>query len=183
MKKLFSVLAAFMLLLTCSVSFASVGVILNGTPNNAATDIRINCGTGTNSAPVQGGVLNLNCSPNLATAGIANGGATSQASTVAAISTSYAFVRKVIPSNTDASFNAGTLANGIPGQMLTVYVAGITPSNAQTGGNYTLTPTTTTGFASIKFTAVKDFATFLYLDDTNGWVLLNSGGSVTITLK
>lgn len=183
MKKLFSVLAMLGLLLSCSVSFASVGVNLNGSPNGAATDVNIVCGTGTNSTPLQGSVLNLNCSPNMAESGIANGGATSQVSSTAALVTSYGYVRKVITSNSDSAFTAGTLANGIPGQVLTVFVAGISPSGATTGGNYTITPTTSTGFTSIRLTAVKDFVTLLYLDDTNGWAITNYGGTVTITLK
>lgn len=184
MKKMFSLLAIAMLLLTSSISFASVGVRLNGTTVGTATDINFVCGTGTNGAVTNdGSIYNLNCSSTLAATGIANGGATSQASTTVALMTSYSYVRKVIPSNGDPAFTAGTLANGIPGQTLTVFVAGLSPSGATTGGNYTITPVTSTGFTSIKLTAVKDTVTFLYVDDTYGWVIINSSGTVTITLE
>lgn len=184
MKKLFSVLMLIALLLTSSVSFASVGVRLNGVPMGSATDINFVCGTGTNGVVTSdGGIYNIGCSSSLAASGIANGGAVSQTSSTAALSTSYAYVRKVITSNSDALYTAGTLANGIPGQVLTVFVAGISPSGATTGGNYTITPTTSTGFTSVKLTAVKDFATMLYVDDTIGWVLVNYGGTITVTLK
>lgn len=183
MKKIFS-LAILAFLLISTVSFASVGVRLNGTMVGTATDINWVCGTGTNAILTSdGSIYNLGCSSSLASSGIANGGATSQASSTVALTTSFGYVRKVITSDGNALFTAGTLANGIPGQVLTVFVAGLSPSGATSGGNYTITPTTSTGFVSIKLTAVKDFVQFLYLDDTNGWVILNSGGTVTITLK
>lgn len=184
MKKIFSLLAMFGLLLISSVSFASVGVRLNGTMVGTATDINFVCGTGTNAVlSPDGSLYNIGCSSSMAASGIANGGATSQASSTAALTTSFGYVKKVLTSNSDPAFTAGTLANGIPGQVITVFAAGISPSGATTGGNYTITPTTSNGITSVRLTAVKDFVTFLYLNDTDGWVLQDYGGSVTVTLK
>lgn len=188
MKKLFSFLIIAILLIFSSDSFAAVGVRVNGQPYGTATDINFSCGAGINSQPsADGSIFNANCNPNLATSGIANGGATSVASTVTAVPVSFAFIRKVIPSNNDAAFTAGTLANGIPGQVLTIYVAGLSPSGATTGGNYTITPATSTGFRTIKLSAVNDVISLLYIDDSFGWIILTydpgAASSITITLK
>lgn len=182
MKKLLLSLTA--LLLSCSVSFASVGLRLNGAIVGTATDINIVCGTGTGTAVTSdGSIYNISCSSSLANVGVASGGGVSQASTTLALSTSYSFVRKVIPSQGESTFTAGTLANGIPGQVLTVYVVGIMPSGGTTGGNYTITPVTSTGFSAVKLTAVKDTVTFLYVDDTVGWIIQSYDGTITVTLK
>lgn len=188
MKKLFSIIAALVLVLYASASFAAVGIRVNGAPYGTATDLNLSCGAGANSSVTSdGSVFNLECSSNLSTAGVANGGATSVASTVTALTTSFAFVRKVITSNGDSAFTAGTLANGIPGQVLTVYVAGMSPSGATSGGNYTITPAKATGFTSVKLSAVNDVVTFLYIDDFYGWILTGwdpgASNSITITLK
>jgi len=185
MKKFILILAAALML--ASPSFASVGVRVNGNPYPAANDVNLVCGAGANSSPVSNGTVSLTCSPNLATSGIANGGATSIASTVTAVPTSFAYVRKVIDSDGNAAFTAGTLANGIPGQILTIYGAGLSPSGATTGGNFTITPTTSTGFKSVKLSAVGDVVSFLYLDDNFGWTIISydpgASNSITVTLK
>lgn len=182
MKKILSALFAFMLV--SQFVFASVGLKTNGTPSGASADINIINTSSTTSTWSDGFQLSIPVlDPNLFSAGTGNGGAVSQVSLTTAVSVSAAFVRKVIPSNADAAFTAGTLANGKPGQILTVYVSGLSPSGATSGGNYTITPTTTTGFTSVKLTAVNDAVTFLYVNDTVGWVILSQDGTVTITLK
>lgn len=188
MKKILSLFTAVIVLLYASASFAAVGIRVNGNPYGTATDIDIRCGAGANSQPTaDGSIYYATCSPNLATTGIANGGAVSVASNVAALATSYAYVRKVVTSNSDAAFTAGTLANGIPGQTLTLEVAGLSPSGATSGGNYTITPVTSTGFSSVKVSAVKDVIILQYIDDNVGWVLTSwspgASNSITITLK
>lgn len=188
MRKLFSFLTLVVLLLYCSVSFASVGIRVNGAPYGTATDINLTCAPGTNSQPTaDGSLFNLNCSPNLNESGIANGGATSIASTVTAVPVSFAFVRKVVTTNGDPAFTAGTLANGIPGQVLTIFVPGLSPSAASSGGNFTITPVKSTGFATIKLSAIGDIISLLYVDDTVGWIILTydpgASNSITITFK
>lgn len=189
MKKLFSLLTAVVLLLACSPSFASVGVRLNGVMVGTATDININCGTpGANSVlSPDGSLYNINCSPNLISAGLGNLGYVSQASSAATILIGYSFIRKVIDSDGNALFTAGILPNGYPGQILTIYGAGLSPSGATTGGNFTITPATSTGFKSIEMSAVNDVVTFEYLNDTLGWILVSwdpgASNSITIVLK
>ena len=184
MRKIILFLAA---VLIASPAFASVGIRVNGNPYPAAIDLNLVCGAGANSSPVTNGIASITCSPNLATSGIANGGATSIASTVTAVPTSFAFVRKVVDSDGNAAFTAGTLANGIPGQVLTIYVPGLSPSNATTGGNFTITPATSTGFASVKLSATNDEIVLTYINDSIGWVLTSwdpgASNSITITLK
>ena len=189
MKKLFTLLTVLTLLIFCSPSFASVGVRLNGVMVGTATDININCGTpGSNLVlSPDGSLYNINCSPNLISAGLGNSGYVSVASTSVAIPIGYSYIRKVITSNSDPLFTAGTLANGYPGQIITIAVVGLSPSGATTGGNYTLTPTTTTGFTSVKLSATGDILTLEYLNDTFGWVIesytMGGTSSITFTYK
>lgn len=172
------------LVCSCTLAFASFGIKVNGTPKGARENINITTPTTSDVATATGVTLNLAAiDSSLFVTGTANGGATSVASTTTACPTGFAFVRKVITSNSDPLFTAGTLGEGKPGQILTVYVAGLSPTGATTGGNYTITPTTTTGFTSIKLTAVNDTVTFEYVNSTIGWVIIHYAGTVTITLK
>ena len=70
---------------------------------------------------------------------------------------------------TTGGVEALTLANGKPGQILTIALVA-------TGGNGTLTPATVSGFATIVFTAAGDNATLKYIDDTVGWVMVGTAG-------
>lgn len=177
-------LALVLLVLIAVPAIASVGIKANGTPHGAAENLNLTCGAGADCATQTGVTRNIPVlDSNLAQAGVGNAGAVSVASTTAAVPANYAFVRKVITSNGDAAFTNGTLANGKPGQLLTVYVVGISPSGATTGGSYKITPTTSTGFTSVTLTAVNDRATFEYVDTTTGWVLMGYNGTVTIVLK
>lgn len=70
---------------------------------------------------------------------------------------------------TTGGAEALTLANGVPGQLITIVLAA-------DGGDGTLTPATCTGFATIVFADVKDNATLEYVDDTVGWVIVGAAG-------
>lgn len=169
-------------------AFADVGVKVNGSGHTNVTNLDFQTQTGSDLSTQTGLTRKIPVlSSTLFATGVAQGGATSVASTTAAVPVGFAYVRKVIPSNTDALFNAGTLANGTPGQILTIYVAGISPSGATTGGNYTITPTTSTGFSAIKVTAINDIVRLAFVDTTVGWVILGydagAASSITITLK
>jgi len=178
MKKLFLSLAILAVLLSCSVSFASVGVRLNGSFIGTASDINLVCGSGSNATVTpDGSIYNIGCSSSLAAAGIANGGATSMATSDTVVPTSYAYVRKAINLAAGNVAQTGTLANGIPGQILTMFITTVGAS-----GQFTLTPATATGFTSVKFTAAKDLAVFLYVNDTLGWILLSYDGSITVNI-
>lgn len=77
---------------------------------------------------------------------------------------------------TTGGAEALTLANGVPGQKLTlVFVTD--------GGDGTLTPTTKTGFATIVFRNVKDTVTLEYIDDTVGWIITGTAGDGTNTVQ
>lgn len=172
MKKIIS-LVLLALLLSSSISFASVGVRLNGSMVGTATDININCGNGTNTNLTNdGAIYNINCSPNMLTTGIANGGGTSLATLDTGVPVTFAIVKKAI-SNLGTSTDP--LPNGIPGQMLTIEITSDTGS-----GTWKITPTTSYGWSSLTFNAGLQAATFTYLDDTNGWILNSTAASAAV---
>jgi len=157
MRKIQGLLVAlFLMLAFVSPSFAEIGVKKDGVPNTIATDIDFrSMGDAITS---DGSTLTFN----LMLAGFGNGGQVSMATSDLAVSTSYGFTLKAISSTVGA---AGTLANGVPGQLLTIYISARTGS-----GTYILTPTTKTGYTSITFDAVADSVTLLYVSDSVGWV-------------
>lgn len=106
-----------------------------------------------------------------------NGGTSGTSMTTAqtSVSTSYAYVRKAIASSANPGFDTGTLANGQPGQILTIQI-----TEVGAGGDWTLTPTTKTGFVSLVFEAVGDLCTLLYVNDFIGWIVI-SNESVEMT--
>ena len=75
-----------------------------------------------------------------------------------------------IVKTTGADAEALTLADALPGQML---VLNLTTDG---GGTGTLTPSTTTGFATIVFADAGDQAVLLYVDDTVGWIIIGLSG-------
>ena len=64
-----------------------------------------------------------------------------------------------------------TLANGKPGQVLIINLA------VAGGGTGTLTPATSTGWATVAFLGAFDQVVLLYVDDTIGWILLAASGT------
>jgi len=110
----------------------------------------------------------------LLSAGLANGGATSMTSGQTAVSGSYAFVRKSISG--DPSLANGTLTDAILGKVIT-----ITITEVWSGGTFTLTPTTKLGFSSVVFDAVGDSVTMVFLDATNGYIIISSNNVTIIT--
>jgi hypothetical protein len=166
-KQLAIFMAVFMVFALVSPSFASVGTKVDGIHRTVA-DINFS-GTGTGGAiSVDGNGLTFN----LMLAGIGNGGATSMASSDLAVPITHAYVGKSIAA--DSAFSAGTLANGEPGQSLTLYIY-------QDKGSVTfiLTPATASTYSSLSFDSVGDSVTLLYIDDTVGWIV-TSYTSVTI---
>lgn len=173
MKNFRAIIAMLLVLLVTSPSFAAVGIKKDGTLNTTATDL--NFTSIGNTITTDGSTATFN----LVLAGAKSGGVTSATSLTTAVSTSYSLIKKVITTNSDAAFTAGTLADGIPGQILTIEVIGSSPT-ANTTGNFTLTPTTKSGFTSIKMTALRDVVTLLWADNNTGWIIINAFGSVTI---
>lgn len=70
---------------------------------------------------------------------------------------------------TTGGAEALTLADGHPGQVLTM-------SLETDGGDGTLTPATSSGFATIVFADAGDTATLMFVDGTVGWVILGLAG-------
>lgn len=71
---------------------------------------------------------------------------------------------------TTGGAEALTLANGKPGQILTVALT-------VDGGNGTLTPATATGFTAVVLGDAGDHVTLKYIDDTVGWILMGASGA------
>jgi len=92
---------------------------------------------------------------------------TTVAADVLVIPVSHGFVSKT--SGADAE--ACTLADGSPGQLLVVSVT------TAGGGACTVTPATSTGWATVVLTVVGDTAVMLYVNDDIGWLLLNTMGT------
>lgn len=162
------ILSTLLLLLfaTASVSYAAVGIKVDGENLGEATTIDLI----TNGGSVDQNGSNFKIpviGQNMIAAGIANGGATSMTTAQLAVPIGYGYVRKAI--SADPAYSAGTMANGTPGQILTIH---ITERNGS--GTFVLTPTTKTGFSTITFDAVGEIASFWYVDDTTGWVLFGN---------
>lgn len=104
------------------------------------------------------GDTNILHHPNTATSS-----STTQAATTKAVPITHAHVLKV---GSDVA-QALTLANGEKGQVLTITLSDASPL-------LTLTPTTKTGFTSVKFSDTRDTVALRYLDDTAGWTILGS---------
>lgn len=105
-------------------------------------------------------------------AGATNGGATSMASTTTAVPVGYAYVNMAI-TTADPLYSAKTLANGKKGQIQTIH--------AYTGSSTTtITPATSYGWSVATFNAVDDQLTLMYLNDTDGWIVLEAT-SVSLT--
>lgn len=96
---------------------------------------------------------------------VAVSGATTKAGGTLAVPITHRFVTM-----TTGGVEALTLADGAPGQVITITLG-------TDGGDGTLTPARCTGFATIVFADAKDTATLLYVDDTVGWVLLGYYGT------
>lgn len=95
---------------------------------------------------------------------------TGSATTSAADSLAIPVTHRVVAKTTGADGEALTLANGVAGQRLLIYLT------VDGGGDGTLTPATCSGFATVVFADAGDYASFEYVDDTVGWILIGHGG-------
>lgn len=68
-------------------------------------------------------------------------------------------------SKTTGGVEALTLADGLPGQLLTITLV-------SAGGTGTITPTTKTGFSTIALGTIRDSITLVFVDPTTGWVIV-----------
>lgn len=86
---------------------------------------------------------------------------------VLVIPVTHAYVAKT----TGGDAEALTLANGKPSQVLVINLA------TDGGGAGTLTPATSTGWATIVFDDEADQAVLMYIDDTIGWIIIGLSGT------
>ena len=98
--------------------------------------------------------------------GYTPGGSIAVAGAALVIPLTAAYVAKT----TGAGAEALTLADGTPGQVLTIDL------DTDGGGDGTLTPTTKSGFTSIVFADAGDNATLKFIDSTVGWIILGTAG-------
>jgi hypothetical protein len=70
---------------------------------------------------------------------------------------------------TNAGAETNTVANGVPGQMLNIYMTAV-------GGASSITPATSTGFATVELDTIGDQVTLFYVDDTVGWIVIGCSG-------
>ena len=77
---------------------------------------------------------------------------------------------KYCPKTTGADAEALTIADSVAGHVLTIALV------TDGGGDGTLTPATSSGFATIVFADAGDTATLKFIDGTVGWVLVGTGG-------
>ena len=98
------------------------------------------------------------------------GAAGSRGATVAADELAIPVTARYVAKTTGADAEALTLADGTPGQVLTVSLV------TDGGGTGTLTPATASGFVSIAFADAGDTATLEFIDDMTGWVILGTAG-------
>lgn len=89
--------------------------------------------------------------------------------TVAGGTLAIPVTRRVVLKTT-GGVEALTLADGLPGQKLTIILA-------TDGGDGTLTPTTKTGFSTIVFADAGDRADLEFVDATRGWILTGYSGT------
>lgn len=98
------------------------------------------------------------------------GAADARGTTVAADDLAIPVTHRYVAKTTGADAEALTLADGTPGQVLTISLV------TDGGGTGTLTPATASGFVSISFADAGDTAALEYIDDTTGWVIIGTAG-------
>lgn len=98
------------------------------------------------------------------------GEAGSRAATVDADELVIPITARYVAKTTGGDAEALSLADGTPGQVLTVSLV------TDGGGTGTLAPTTCSGFVSIAFADAGDTATLEFIDSTTGWVILGTAG-------
>jgi len=168
-----AIIAVMMLavLALSNVASASVGIRLDDVYQGEATEINLD--TGGSVTTNDGSKFQLPIvSAGLIPTGQGSSGSTSMTDIETAVPVTYAHVRKAISSTVGL---AGTMANGVPGQIVMIEITARASS-----GTFILRPTTATGFLTITFDGVKDSVTLLYVSDTVGWIVIGQN-SVTLS--
>jgi hypothetical protein len=98
------------------------------------------------------------------------GGVSAMVTGSTAIPVTYKYVTKVI---TTTVGEVNTLADATAGQLATIIAI-----SRMGSGTCVITPTTKTGFTTITLDAAFEYATLRYIDNTVGWVIFATNGTV-----
>jgi|GEM_PF-5341244 len=158
-------------------AFAAVGITEGGAAVGQASQLSLPCDP-TAVITLDGFTYNVGCNPNFVMIGIANGGYTSMTTSSLTVPVSYSFVKKAIAASANTGFSTGTLPAGVPGQTLTILITTVGSS-----GSWTLTPSSSTGWTSIVFNTAGQLVTFLYVNSTVGWIIVEYSGSTLPTIN
>lgn len=184
MKKIFAVLLALALAFSPTAFAADVDVQEDGTAEGRARTINLGDGLDVSVASGVATVTSGDTTGDVVfrTNLLANGryGTStlimqSSSTPIEAAQLAYAVIQKRVGGAGGLdNLGVGTeLANGTPGQSITLQVILL-----ETNGSWVVTPRTATGFTKITFDALKEYATLDYINDTLGWVI--SGTNATI---
>ena len=77
----------------------------------------------------------------------------------------------VLKTTDGTSDDALSVANGVPGQELTITLV------TDGGKDADVTPATLTGFVTVALDDAKDTVTLKYIDDTIGWIVIGATGT------
>lgn len=188
MKRILSLALIAALYFIQGTAFADIDCRVNGAtcPSNPITGVDFQVAAGSDLLTQTGlrkkiGVVGST----LFATGVAQGNATSIASTTNAVPVGFAYVRMAIPKVADPAFTAKTLTNGVPGQILTISVPQVGDNSSTTGGSATITPTCSTGWSKIKVSAQGDIVVLQYIDSSVCWIINSydpgAASSITIT--
>ena len=158
-------------LLCSSVAFASVGIKKDGDIEGNATYIDIRAGL----SEFSGNTVSLYAN------GYRDGVTTNVSGESNLVSAALAY-GVILKSGLDTTSDVkSALANGTPGQMLTIVMT-VAPASTgdwfvtNTGISSNVFTMTTTGWSSIEFDAAYESVTLLYVDDTYGWIIVGAQG-------
>ena len=152
-------------------SFASVGIKVDNNQFGSATKLRFNTepGTGTNKAfTFDGSQLTFN----LVLAGAGTSGATSLGTGDGDVQRGFSITYKDIGTDTET----GIIHRGLPGELITIR------TTQDGGGSWTLTDSTSITWNSIKFTAIDQSISLLYISDDVGWIQFGDA-SATVDIE
>ena len=157
-------LVILLMLVMVVPAYAAVGAKIVGTFQGAATDVDFGA-----AGSFDGSTLtNYSLGPRAS-----SGTSTTVASGTAVIPvTGYAVVVKNISEKVGS---VATVANGIPGQVLTIVALTLTGSDT-----LVITPATASGFTTVTLSAAKQSVTLWYVSDTLGWVVVGTVNNPTV---
>ncbi len=177
-------LAISLILLSASVSDASVGIKRNGTNQGVATDINFTGGTisddgSTFTVDSDATADNFTFQSGIISNGY-NSGSTTNASGASHLTSAWLAFGYIQKGGSDTSSERYGLADGSIGQCITISLSAITAGS--TGyvidENAQDTAITNTGWDTITLDAANEYVSLLWLDDTTGWIVTSTTGTI-----